>query len=84
MTEQENRKCENCSRNLRRAAYIPFNGGMVACNLCCQEWGRLGAPKTIAEYHRAIIGREDYHSDLIAKKQLSILEGAEIHKIYVV
>jgi hypothetical protein len=50
-------------------AYIPFNDGMIVCNSCCNEWERLGAPKTIPEYTRAKACREDYRSDLIAKEQ---------------
>jgi hypothetical protein len=64
---EENRKCENCGRNMPRAAYIPFNGGMIVCPPCCTEWENLGEPKTVADYHRAINGRPDYQSDLIAK-----------------
>ncbi len=63
------RACENCGRRSTRMAYIPFNDGMIVCNSCCNEWERLGAPKTISEYTRAIAGREDYRSDLIAKEQ---------------
>lgn len=46
-------------------AYIPFNGGMVVCNSCSNEWERLGAPKTLLEYHYVIANREDYRSGLI-------------------
>jgi hypothetical protein len=49
-------------------AYIPFNGGMVVCNSCSKEWERVGAPKTIPEYHQTIASREDYRSELIAKE----------------
>ncbi len=65
---QENRKCENCGRNMVRAAYLPFSGGMIVCLPCSGEWENLGEPKSIAEYHQAISNRTDYQSDLIAKK----------------
>lgn len=51
-----------------RAAYIPFNSGMIVCFPCCDEWEELGKPNSIAEYHEAIYNREDYQTDLIAKK----------------
>lgn len=66
--EPEKRKCENCGRAIGRAAYIPFNGGMIVCQPCCQEWEQLGEPRTIIDYHRAIADREDYQSELIARQ----------------
>ncbi len=65
---EENRKCENCGRKMLRAAYIPFNGGMIVCIACNDEWENLKKPKSITEYHQAISQREDYKSELIAKK----------------
>ncbi len=65
---ESNRSCENCGRHSTRMAYIPFNGGMVVCNSCSNEWERVGAPKTIPEYHQTIASREDYRSELIAKE----------------
>ncbi len=64
----EKRSCENCGKTSTRMAYVPFNGGMVVCNACCNEWERLGSPKTLAEYHHTIVSREDYRSDLIAQE----------------
>jgi hypothetical protein len=65
---QENRKCENCGRKMRQAAYIPFNGGIIVCLPCCAEWENLGKPQTVAQYHAAINGKKVYQSDLITKK----------------
>lgn len=66
--EKENRKCENCGRKMPRASYIPFNGGMIVCVSCFNEWERLGEPKTISDYHQAIYNKEVYENDLIVQK----------------
>lgn len=66
--QQENRKCENCGRKMPRAAYIPFNGGMIVCFPCSDEWEKLGNPKSIADYPEAIYKREEYQTNLTAKK----------------
>jgi hypothetical protein len=65
---QEKRICENCGKNMPRAAYIPFNGGMIVCMSCSDEWENLGSPISISEYHRAISNKQDYQSDLLTKK----------------
>lgn len=51
-----------------QAAYIPFNGGMIVCFSCSDEWEKLDSPKSIAEYHKTVSKRVDYQTDLIAKK----------------
>lgn len=51
-----------------RAAYIPFNGGMIVRFPCCDGWEKLGKPRLIAEYHEAICKREDYQTNLVAQK----------------
>ena len=50
------------------AAYIPFNGGMIVCFPCYDEWEKLGKPESIADYHEAIYKRVEYEPDLISKK----------------
>lgn len=52
--ERENRKCENCGRKMPRAAYIPFNGGMIVCFFCFDEWEKLEKPTTVPEFHEAV------------------------------
>lgn len=64
---EKKEKCENCSLKMSRTAHIDFNGGMTVCFPCADEWERLGKPQTVEEYARAIDGRPDYQSDLIAK-----------------
>lgn len=51
-----------------RAAYIPFNGGMIVCFPCSDEWEKLGKPESIVEYHEAISKREDYQNKPLAEK----------------
>lgn len=50
----DERKCENCALSGGLMAFIPFNGGMIVCRACCKEWERLGEPRTILDYHRAV------------------------------
>jgi ribosomal protein S14 len=52
--KQESRKCENCGFQRGFMAYIPFNGGMIVCRACFKEWKRLGKPRTVEDYHRAV------------------------------
>lgn len=66
--EKENRNCENCGRKMPRAAYIPFNGGMIVCLPCCDEWENLGEPKTIAEFHEAVYKKAGFQADFAAKE----------------
>lgn len=51
-----------------RAAYVPLNGGMIVCFPCSDEWEKLRSPESVVEYHQAISKRDDYQTDLIAKK----------------
>lgn len=48
------RSCENCGLAAGLMAYILFNGGMIVCRSCCQAWERLGEPRTVFDYHRAV------------------------------
>lgn len=67
--QPENRKCENCGRHMPRAAYIPFNSGMIVCLSCCEEWEKLGKPQSIVEFYEAVYKKEDYQNNLIAAKE---------------
>lgn len=66
--QQEDRKCENCGGKMPRAAYIPFNGGMIICFSCHDEWENSGEPKSIADYHQAVYQRENHRADKSAEK----------------
>lgn len=46
---EESRKCELCGGAVRRAAYIPLNGGLIVCGSCCREWEASAELKTIEE-----------------------------------
>ena len=53
-----------------RANFIPFNGGIIVCTICCAEWEALGKPRTLAEYHRAIAGDRNIKPILSPKSEV--------------